>query len=144
MLKGLFMTALAAAVALGVGYGDQSKSSSTVTIPVQKTAPVSGKAMYINYCAPCHGVSGKGDGPVAVALKQQPVDLTVLSKNNGGKYPATHVISVLEYGSEIPSHGTAQMPVWGPILGRMDQSDPINTRLRISNLSHFIETMQTK
>jgi mono/diheme cytochrome c family protein len=144
MRKGMLMTALAAAVALGMGYGNQSKSSSTVKIQVQRTAAANGKAMYVNYCAPCHGVTGKGNGPVAVALKQQPIDLTVLSRNNGGKYPATHVLSVLEYGSEIPSHGTAQMPVWGPILGSMDQSDPINTRLRISNLTHFIETIQVK
>ncbi len=31
-----------------------------------------GKAVYQQNCAPCHGVSGKGDGPAARALKPPP------------------------------------------------------------------------
>ncbi len=31
-----------------------------------------GKAVYEQHCAPCHGVSGKGDGPAARALKPPP------------------------------------------------------------------------
>ncbi len=33
-------------------------------------------AIYANQCAFCHGVSGKGDGPAAVALKPPPKDLS--------------------------------------------------------------------
>ena len=33
--------------------------------PMGQSDPSSGKAMYTSYCAPCHGASGKGDGPVA-------------------------------------------------------------------------------
>jgi mono/diheme cytochrome c family protein len=36
------------------------------------TSPSSGKEMFTSYCAPCHGKSGKGDGPAAAALKQPP------------------------------------------------------------------------
>lgn len=142
MHKGLILTALAAVAALGAGFAQQSKP--TVVIPIEKTSAANGKQMYINYCASCHGLDGKGIGPVAPALKNPPADLTMLSKNNGGKYPATHVVAVLQYGSEIPSHGTAQMPVWGPILGKMDQGLPSEKMLRINNLSRYIETMQVK
>ncbi len=89
MLKKILLTATAMAFAAtvfaaGAGGADQSKGSA-VTIPAPRTAPVSGKQMYASYCAPCHGVNGKGDGPVSAALKANPTDLTVLSRNNNGQ-----------------------------------------------------------
>ncbi len=142
MLKRLLVTAIAAALAVSTGYADQSKEK--VTIPVNKTTATSGKQMYANYCAPCHGIDGKGRGPVAAALKTPPTDLTVLSKNNHGKFPDTHIVTVLQNGAEIASHGSAEMPVWGPILGKMNQTNPQDKLLRISNLSRFLETLQVK
>jgi mono/diheme cytochrome c family protein len=142
MLNRLLVIAVAATLATGMSYADQSKS--TVTIPVTKTTATSGKLMYSSYCAPCHGVDGRGQGPVASALKTPPMDLTVLSRNNHGKFPDTHVVSVLQSGAEIPSHGSAEMPVWGPILGRMNQTNTQDRLLRISNLSRYLETMQVK
>ncbi len=35
-----------------------------------------GKALYQQYCASCHGDSGKGDGPAGTALEHAPADLT--------------------------------------------------------------------
>jgi mono/diheme cytochrome c family protein len=142
MLKRLLVTAFIAALAAGMSYADQSNSK--VTIPVTKTPATSGKQMYVNYCAPCHGVEGRGQGPVAPALKTPPADLTVLSRNNHGKFPDTHVVNVLQNGAEISSHGTAEMPVWGPILGKMNQANNQERLLRISNLSRYLETLQTK
>jgi len=34
--------------------------------------------------------------------------------------------------------------VWGPILGKMDQADRLGQLLRISNLSSYLQTIQTK
>ena len=142
MLKRLLVTATIAVLAAGMSYADQS--SAKVTIPVNKTAATSGKQMYANYCAPCHGVDGRGQGPVSQALKTPPMDLTVLARNNHGKFPDTHIVSVLENGVDMPSHGSAEMPVWGPILGKMNQTNPQDRALRISNLSRYLETMQVK
>jgi hypothetical protein len=89
-------------------------------------------------------VDGKGQGPVASALKTPPSDLTVLSRNNHGKFPDTHIVTVLQNGTQISSHGTAEMPVWGPILGKMDQTNSQDRLLRISNLSRYLETLQVK
>ena len=79
-------------------------------------------------------------------MKMPPTDLTMLSKNNQGKFPADHLTSVLRFGSEMPVHGSAEMPVWGPTLARMDQNDNDRAKaeLRISNLKHYIETLQMK
>jgi len=142
MLKRLLVTAFTAMLAVGIGYADQSNAK--VTIPVNKTAATSGKQMYASYCAPCHGVDGRGQGPVASALKTPPTDLTVLSKNNRVKLPDTHIYAVLQNGVEIPSHGSTEMPIWGPILGKMDVGNPQERMLRISNLSRYLETIQAK
>ena len=39
------------------------------------------KTEYQSSCAACHGINGKGDGPVSKELKTPPADLTVLAKN---------------------------------------------------------------
>lgn len=140
MLKRLLLTATALILAVAMGYADQAKKK--VVIPVDRTDPTSGKQMYTSYCAPCHGVDGRGNGPAASALRNQPMDLTGLAKANHGKFPDTHIVSVLKFGSETPAHGSAQMPVWGPILGRMNQSNFQDKELRVSNLSRYLKTIQ--
>ncbi len=121
------------------------QSNSNITINAGNTSPTNGKQMFTSYCAPCHGADGRGQGPVAVALKTAPSDLTVLSRNNHGKFPSNHVLSVLQFGPQTPSsHGNAQMPVWGPVLGSMNQADPNQRALRISNISRYIESIQAE
>lgn len=142
MLRSLLVTAMAALVAVSLGFADQTQSK--LVIPVNKTAPTNGKQMYTSYCAPCHGTDGRGNGPAAGALKAQPTDLTVLSRNNHGKFPDTHVVAVLQFGSEIQAHGSASMPVWGPILGNMNRTNAQEKQLRISNLSRYLETIQAR
>jgi mono/diheme cytochrome c family protein len=144
MFKRLFLTALAAAVVVGMGYAQQSATE--VNIPVNRTPAYSGKQMYASYCAPCHGVDGRGNGPVANSLRVAPRDLTALSKDHNGKFPSAHVMAVLQFGTEMPAHGTAQMPIWGPILGNMDRTSPTHDvqALRISNLTRYVETLQGK
>ena len=100
--------------------------------------------MYTNYCAPCHGADGRGYGPVASSLKAQPTDLTGLAKANHGKYPDTHVVSVMRFGTEVSAHGSANMPVWGEVFGKMSKTNPQETELRTTNLSRYLETIQVK
>jgi mono/diheme cytochrome c family protein len=145
MRKNLLLAGLAAVIVAGVGYANQSVAK-TVIIPVSKAPLNNGKQMYVNYCAPCHGVEGKGNGPAAAALKRQPTNLKALSRNNGGRFPSTHIASVLEFGAANPSHGTAEMPLWGPMLGSVDTAtNDANVRsLRISNLSRYLQSLQEK
>ncbi|WP_109486092.1 c-type cytochrome [Occallatibacter savannae] len=139
MRKGLVLTATIGILAATITFADQT---SKVVIPAGKTAPNDARQMYTNYCAPCHGVDGKGKGPVAPAMKSSPTDLTQLTRNNHGKYPDTHVVAVLQFGSTLSSHGSAAMPVWGPIFGNMSRTNVQEKQLRISNLAHYLESIQ--
>lgn len=143
-MRSLIFLVLAAAAAAGIGYADQSVGS--VIVPVARTYANDGRQMYMSYCASCHGVDGKGYGPMAPALKRQPADLTVLSRNNGGRFPAEHVNAVLQFGEEPAEHGTPEMPVWGPVLARMDVNapQPEMRALRVSNLGRYLQSLQVK
>jgi mono/diheme cytochrome c family protein len=93
------------------------------------------------YCVPCHGASGHGDGPVASALRTRPADLTALAQQGGGTFPRNRVRDVVS-GTErlVAAHGTADMPVWGPIF-RAFESEP-RARQRIESLLAYIESIQ--
>jgi mono/diheme cytochrome c family protein len=112
--------------------------------PAPMTSPASGKEMFMSYCAPCHGKSGKGDGPAAAALKQPPADLTQLAKRNGGKYPTDQVTSVLRGQTKLAAHGDQEMPVWGPVFWKMSQGKEEIVTLRITNLNRYVESLQEK
>jgi len=140
MLKYLPITALAVALAMSTGFANQTRAK--IIIPVERTAATDGKQMYSSYCAPCHGIDGRGHGPAAAALRTQPTDLTAISRNSHGKYPDAHVVAVLRFGAEAPAHASVEMPVWGPILGKMNQSNIQDKELRISNLSRYLESIQ--
>ncbi|HEY1471235.1 MAG TPA: c-type cytochrome, partial [Candidatus Acidoferrum sp.] len=99
--------------------------------------------MFKQYCAACHGKTGKGNGPAASALKQEPADLTTLAQRHDGKFPENYVATVLRNGVKAPAHGDAEMPVWGPLFATMDQSQAV-VDLRIANLTKYIKTLQVK
>jgi len=74
-----------------------------------------GKREYGSSCASCHGLSGKGDGPLRAFLVKAPSDLTTLAKRNGGTFPAQAVSEIIDgrTSTEIGTHGSREMPVWG-------------------------------
>jgi mono/diheme cytochrome c family protein len=111
---------------------------------IKQTSPASGKEMFLQYCATCHGAEGKGNGPAASAMKSQPTDLTQLARKHDGKYPANSVASVLKFGGGPGVHGSADMPVWGPLLQSLDKFHDTVVQQRISNLVNYIETLQAK
>ena len=111
---------------------------------IQPTSPASGKEMYTTYCAVCHGTDGKGGGPAATALKVPPTDLTLLSKKNGGKYPALKVTSSIRNESALPAHGSKEMPVWGALFWSMSSGHEAEVQQRVANLSKYIESLQAK
>src|SRR5512143_1899960 len=73
-----------------------------------------GSVSFDLYCASCHGRSGHGDGPTAAALKTKPADLTLLARGNRGVFPRERVLAFVEGSERAVSHGSPDMPVWGP------------------------------
>ena len=105
---------------------------------------MTGEDSFMFYCAPCHGLSGKGDGPVARSLKTPPPDLTALTKRYGGMFPRADVVSfVAGVSGRLPTHGPSDMPVWGPIFRALDPNDTAN-RVRVANIVDYIESVQVK
>lgn len=124
-----------------VGAGQEKTIKHT---PIRHTSPASGEEMFTQYCAACHGKDAKGDGPAASSLKVSPPDLTALARQNGGKFPAVHVASVLQFGSNMPVHGTREMPIWGPLFHSLNRADDAQVKQRIANLTDYIKSLQVK
>ncbi len=78
-----------------------------------------GKLLFRSSCASCHGIDGKGKGPLRDQLKVAPTDLTVLSRKNGGVFPVGTVYEIIDGRTAIAAHGTREMPVWGTYTSRL-------------------------
>jgi mono/diheme cytochrome c family protein len=104
----------------------------------------SGKMMFRQYCAACHGPDAKGHGPARAALKVPAPDLTTLSKRHGGEFPYDYVSNILRFGPGVAAHGSADMPTWGPIFQYMDNYNQTVVQKRIKNLCDFLASLQGK
>jgi len=79
--------------------------------------PPDGAQVFRTYCASCHGTHAKGDGPVAIAMKVPPPDLTLIASGNHGVFPAERVHQIVQ-GKGPAAHGERNMPVWGDVFAR--------------------------
>ena len=102
----------------------------------------SGQQIYQQFCAACHGSDAKGNGPTASRLKTPPPDLTTLAKRNMGKFPYDYVAGVLRFGPGPSTHGSSDMPTWGPIFQIIDKNNEQAVRQRIKNLSAYLASLQ--
>lgn len=145
--RGLFPTLsvfLAVAWPCGAGEPPRPEAPAIKRVPITHTASVSGADLYSGYCASCHGRTGKGDGPAAPALKAPPTDLTALARDNGGKFPTAQMESVIRGQASIPSHGSREMPTWGPLFSSLSQGQEGAIAVRVNNLVKHLESLQAK
>ena len=118
----------------------QTQPPKVVKEPATPISSVAGADTFREYCAVCHGIGGRGNGPAASALKVPPPDLTMLQKRNENKFPEDRIRAMLLGQRPLPSHGTADMPIWGPIFRHLE--DPQVTTMRIGNLLTYIRAFQ--
>jgi len=106
---------------------------------------VDGASIFGNYCAACHGLDGRGNGPVSKALKQEVPDLTRLSLRNNGAFPAIHVRTVITFGADdlLSAHGSKEMPIWGPTFHEIEFDQDLGN-VRLENVTTYLESIQRK
>ena len=114
-------------------------SSSAIAAP----EVASGAALYKTHCAACHGTEARGNGPVAVAMRSRPPDLTQLARENNGLFPADRVRRIVD-GREVESHGTRDMPVWGDVFRRLGSEAAGDASARIAAIVGFLESIQQR
>lgn len=119
-------------------------ASSLALADEYESAP--GESDFKNYCASCHGVSGRGDGPVSYYLKNPPTDLTALAAVNDGSFPKQRVRNSVEgneeYDKNFRTHGPSDMPVWGKIIFEDSGERSSIAKARINNIVSYIESLQ--
>ena len=131
-------------ILFAVPFYAQNKKPELKRVPAPLTSASSGKEMFRSYCASCHGENGQGSGPAAPALKAAPSNLSLLSRNNGGKFPAERVMSILRGQATVTAHGNRDMPVWGPVFWHMSQGHEAEVQQRVVNLTEYLESLQQK
>jgi mono/diheme cytochrome c family protein len=128
----------AIALATCAALGAQNIEKATI----QHTPPGSGQEMFAEYCAVCHGMDGKGNGPAAASLKKRPADLTQLTRKNNGTFPELHVMNFISGEENIASHGSRDMPMWGHLFQSLSPNDRGVVKLRIANLMEYLKSLQ--
>lgn len=118
--------------------------SSVVGAQRQPTGPgvADGADLFKRYCASCHGTEATGHGPVALALRHAPPDLTQLSRRNGGMFPTNRVNRIIE-GRDVESHGDRDMPVWGDAFSMTREGRSREAAAeRIAAIVRYLESIQ--
>ena len=106
--------------------------------------PFEGADIFRHYCAACHGADGRGHGPASVALKHAVPDLTKISQNNKGTFPAERVKKVIEGKDAGPvAHGNREMPIWGPIFHEVENDRDLG-EVRLEAITKYLESIQQK
>lgn len=112
----------------------------------QEPKEISGRALYMENCASCHGSTGIGNGFAAKGMNPLPADLTRVAARNNGQFPWAHVMSQID-GFTRSGDGGA-MPEFGKgYEGEMvpfDSGDGIltPTPAPLVALAEYLETLQ--
>jgi mono/diheme cytochrome c family protein len=141
-LAGLLVAMMSGIALMGQAVPASQEAQKTLKkVPITQSNAASGQQLYKDYCAACHGSAGKGDGPVVEFLKVPPPDFTTMAKRNNGEFPVAHFSAVLRFGSDSHSHGTSDMPIWGPLFRSRDLNKD-QSQLMIYNLTSYVKSMQ--
>lgn len=124
---------------LSVGLYAQSKQIKVE--PIQPISTSKGVDLYRQYCAVCHGLEGRGDGPAAAALTTKATDLTQLSRHNKSQFPALHISRIIGGVDGPKAHGTSDMPMWGDAFKSVSMNPEI-AQIRVNILVEYLKTLQ--
>jgi mono/diheme cytochrome c family protein len=119
-----------------------------------QTSIALGRADFRDNCASCHGLAGKGDGPMRSALVKPPADLTTIAQRHGGQLPQELIWELIDgrWSGDGGPHGSREMPVWGQEFKKRAMGQPGDSsvtaewsaRNRIISLLKYLEDIQVK
>jgi hypothetical protein len=95
--------------------------------------------VYRHFCASCHGIEGRGDGPAAAALSPPPPDLTRLT------YNVDELMWRIDGTQTIRAHGDSRMPVWGEVFAKGlvgDETPDRRARLHVKAAALYAKSLQ--
>ncbi|MGQ0736741.1 MAG: c-type cytochrome [Acidobacteriota bacterium] len=111
--------------------------------PAEPSFSPHGSYLFRTYCASCHGVSARGDGPLAASMRRRPPNLTEIAKRHKGTYPSEKVFRIIDGREKVPGHGGPDMPVWGDSFrNALEGGDEQTVRARIQALVGYLESIQ--
>ena len=106
-----------------------------------------GRVLYMENCVPCHGVSGKGDGPIALRLETRPADLTKIAERRDGVWPMLEIMAILD-GYSRNTLPREDMPVFENFLdNEMTEFDtgngvPTLVPTKLLDIAYYLESLQ--
>ena len=113
--------------------------------PESSVAAVSGAYSFRTYCASCHGVDGRGEGPLTDSLRFHPPDLTLIAKRNGGEFPTEKVVRIVDGRNPVKGHGGPDMPIWGDAFRNAETGyDDAAARAKVRGVVDYLKTLQAK
>jgi mono/diheme cytochrome c family protein len=102
-----------------------------------------GRALYLQYCVSCHGLSAQGDGPVARSLSTPPANLRRLSERFGNPLPEDKVARYIDGRAQVKAHGPRDMPVWGTRFYYKSGADERRAQQWIADLVAYLQSIQS-
>lgn len=118
-------------------FGETAQSADYVAM--------SGKDLYGRFCAACHGVEGRGNGPVCASFSVEVPDLTLIARRSRGVFPRERVVHIIDGRYLVGAHGSRTMPIWGEDLSRLEIGNPDAeraTRTVIDRLADYLRQLQ--
>ena len=122
-----------------------------------------GKSEFLSNCAECHGVDGRGSGPMSGKLKIKPANLTILARRNNGMFAPGEIYRKIDGRYGIGLRPGSAMPIWGcrqgappDRYGKMKKPKPLDSlldlpcdseariRARISAIVDYLGQIQEK
>ena len=106
-----------------------------------------GAEEYTRACASCHGLTGRGDGPLAEYMSIPVPDVTQIRTRNNGVFTMLEVIHLIDGRSGLRGHG-GPMPIWGDrfeaaVASELgDVGTEIAVRGRVLALATYLEAIQ--
>lgn len=125
------------AVLVQVTVAAQSPGGNVKYVSAKAITNPDGAVVYQDYCAVCHGVLGRGDGPAAKFLDTPVPDLSRIAIRDG-RFNRFHVIGHVRHDA---IRGDSPMPCWQRTLRSATGYDA-RVEVVMVNLTDYLERLQ--